>query len=234
MTEKVSVILTVYNKPDWLVECIESVNTQTYSDWELIIMEDNSPNPKVKEILQEYEGHPKMKIFYSNVSEEDRYKTARYATLINDAVFNHSTGKYITYLADDDIFYNYRLERMVSRIKEYGYDVVVYGAQHFIDRDGHVAGFRKTCGILKNAWDKVDHNSVLHSKELFVKVGGWDDNIGTWGGADSYFWRKISEAGYLFVPMLDDVPNEAKRYHESSVQWKMSNNVFFPKGDNNE
>lgn len=228
MTEKVSVILTVYNKPEWLKECIESVNTQTYSDWELIIMEDNSPNLEVKEILKEYETHPKMKVIYSNVSEEDRYKTARYATLINEAVFKYATGKYVTYLADDDIYYNYRLERMVSKIQECKDEVVVYGAQHFIDADGHVAGFRKTLGVLDNAWDKVDHNSVLHSRALFIKVNGWDDNIGTWGGADSYFWRKISEAGFAFVPLDDDVPNEAKRYHEKSVQWKMSNNVFFP------
>src|SRR5687768_15604015 len=112
---KVSVILTVYNKPQWLKQCIDSVFGQTYQDWELIIMEDNSPDPRVKDILErDYAWHEKVQVHYSNVSEEDRYKTARYATLINEAVREHATGKYITYLVDDDYYFPWRLETMVS------------------------------------------------------------------------------------------------------------------------
>lgn len=234
MTKKVSVILTVYNKPQWLRKCIESVNRQTYDNWELIIMEDNSPDPRVKEILKDYENHPKMKVVYGNVSEEDRYKTARYATLINEAVREHSTGDYITYLADDDYYYDYRLERLVEELNKYNYDIVVYNAQHSVDADGNVAGFRLTEGVLQNAWNKVDHNSVMHPRSVFDKVNGWDDNPGTWGGADSYFWRKLSEAGILFTPLLDQMPGEAKRYHTDSVQWKKANNVLFPEGFEND
>jgi spore maturation protein CgeD len=228
--KKVSVILTVYNKPKWLRQCIESVNRQSYDNWELIIMEDNSPDPRVKEILQEYEHHPKMQVYYSEVKDEDRFLTARYATLINEAVRAYADGDYITYLADDDFYYDYRLERMVDVLSKYDRDVVVYNAQHSVDADGNVAGFRLTQGVLENAWDKVDHNSVMHSRSIFDKVDGWDDNIGTWGGADSYFWRKLSQAGILFVPLGDDMPGEAKRYHTDSVQWRMANKQLFPKG----
>lgn len=230
---KVSVILTVYNKPQWLKQCIESVLLQTYEDWELIIMEDNSPDPRVKSIVSEYESHRKIQVHYSNVSEEDRYKTARYATLINEAVRNHSTGKYITYLADDDYYLPWRLEVMASDLDLVPGHRIVYGAQLSVDADGNIAGARRTEGMLRNGWDKVDHNSVMHRREVFDAVDGWDDNVGTWGGADSYFWRRVSELdppAYLY-PVGNDMPNEAKRYHTDSVQWKIANKVFFPKKD---
>ena len=54
MENKVSIILTVYNKPEWLNECIDSVINQTYENWELFIMEDNSPNPAVRQIIDSY------------------------------------------------------------------------------------------------------------------------------------------------------------------------------------
>ncbi len=224
----VSVVMTVYNKPQWLKQSIESVNSQTYGTWELIIMEDNSPNPEVKEILREYESHPKMQVHYHDTSDEERFETTRYATLINEAVRQHSSGSLITYIGDDDFFYNYRLKDMIDSIIEYEVDVV-YGSQHFCDVNGNVSGYRKTRGILSNAWDKVDHNSVLHTRRSFDAVDGWDDNKGTWGGADSYFWRKLNHAGFSFYP-VGDMPGEVKRYHEESVQWQMSNNQFFPEG----
>lgn len=226
---KVSVILTVYNKPRWLKECIDSVIGQTYQDWELIIMEDNSPDSRVKSILEnDYSFHPKIKIHYSNTAEENRFKTARYATLINEGIRNHSSGKYITYLVDDDYYFPWRLETMVKTLESRAIDIV-YGSQLFVDAEGRIAGYRKTQGILENAWDKVDHNSVMHTRRVFDQAGGWDDDPGTWGGSDSYFWRRIAwNTPYEFYPLSDNMPNEAKRYHDDSIQWAMSNNNFFP------
>jgi len=226
---KVSVILTVYNKPQWLREAIDSVISQTYEDWELLIMEDNSPLPEVREIIESYFPNDKIKVFYSDVTEEERYKTARYATLINYAVYNMCSGDYITYLTDDDFYYPHRLEKMIEAISVDGVNIV-YGNQQIVDVDGNHAGVRHIDGILDNAWNKVDHNSVMHKKELFYEVGGWDNTPDIWGGADAHFWRKLTDAGHKFYPVgeIDDKPLEAKRYHTGSVQWLVHNGLFFP------
>jgi spore maturation protein CgeD len=222
---EVSVILTVY-KSQWLKECIDSVLNQSYKDWELIILEDNSPDLNVKKILKTYSSHPRVKIFYSDISEEDRYKTARYATLINYGVRQMSSGKYITYLNDDDFYYPDRLQKMVDKLYEENV-YIVYGNQQVVDAGGNNAGIREVHGVIDNAWDKVDHNSVMHYRSIFDEVDGWEDSATVWGGADSYFWRRMTEAGYLFYPIEGD-PLDAKRYHEDAVQWKISYNVFFP------
>ena len=48
-----SVITPVYNPPiDAFEACIASMLTQTYNDWEWCLVDDASPNPKVREILE--------------------------------------------------------------------------------------------------------------------------------------------------------------------------------------
>jgi spore maturation protein CgeD len=163
---KVSIILTVYNKPQWLRECIDSVINQTYDNWQLIILEDNSPLPEVREIIQSYLPNDKIKVYYSDVTEEERYKTARYATLINYGVRNLSEGEYITYLTDDDFYYPHRLQKMVECLSVDNVSIV-YGNQQVVDADGNKAGIRYTDGILYDAWNKFDHNSVMQRKEIF-------------------------------------------------------------------
>lgn len=218
----VSIVLTVYNKPQWLRQSIDSVLTQTYGNWELLIMEDNSPDKEVHKILAEYKD-PRIKMYFSCVPESKRYETARYATLINLAVRNMSKGDFISYLTDDDYYYPHRLEKMVAKLGT-GVDVV-YGAQQIVDADGNPAGIRGDFGDIDWAWNLVDHNSVMHTRDAFDIAGGWDDDPGTWGGADSYFWRRLTEAGFTFYTVGPE-PNEAKRYHTDSIQWLISNHKF--------
>ena len=91
---KTSIVLTVYNKPQWLNQCMDSVLAQTDADWELLVMEDNSPDERVREIIHTYDD-PRILTYFSGVQESERYATARYCTLINKAVREMSSGKYI-------------------------------------------------------------------------------------------------------------------------------------------
>lgn len=109
-----SVILTSYNKPVFLKRAIESVLSQTYDSFELIIADDNSPNKEVESVISEYVHLDKVIYFNSLVKDEDRLETARYATQINTAVREYSRGKYLFYLADDDYYYPLMLEKMVD------------------------------------------------------------------------------------------------------------------------
>lgn len=220
----ISVILTAYNRAQWMKEAVDSVLRQTYQDFELLIMEDNSPDERVSQVLEEYSSNPKVEIYYSNVEEEDRYKTARYATLINKAVNDMSSGKFLTYLADDDFYYPYRLEVMLNsydfwKTEKPEEDVhIIYGEQEMIGQTG-TRKRRSHQGILEDAWNKVDHNSVLHTRESFDDVGGWDDAPERWKAADAYFWRRLTNRGYKFFPVnTTDRPTDAKRLHDQSVQ----------------
>lgn len=49
---KVSILLTAYNRPEMLKKAVDSVESQTYKDYELIILDDNSYNPKRLELIK--------------------------------------------------------------------------------------------------------------------------------------------------------------------------------------
>jgi len=225
---KVSVLLTVYNKPQWLNQSIDSVLDQTFADFELIILEDNSPNPEVKEIIESYNDKRIIK-FYSDIDDAHRYDTTRYATLINYGGFNIASGDYYTYLSDDDFYYPERLEIMSSYLDKNPEHNVVYSCQDIVDEGGRKSGERRFEGPIHTVWNTIDHNSVMHRRQIFLDHGGWNDDRFCWGGADSYFFKKISAAGNIFYPVSPDKTLEAKRYHTTSVQWMIGNGSFFPK-----
>ncbi|GKU80693.1 glycosyltransferase [Niallia sp. NCCP-28] len=199
MTPLVSVILTSYNKPLTIANAIESVLNQTYSNWELFIMDDNSSGGIV-DIIKKYLTDSRISYFNSRVLDSERYKTTRYATLINEAI-SKSRGEYLTYLTDDNIFLPNRLETMVYYLQHPNIDIV-YSNQlvKWVDeRTGRQReGVRRTQGNLKNAAGKVDHCSVMHTRliaeEVFKKYGSyWDDHPDNWNFGDAVFWNRLTE-----------------------------------------
>lgn len=229
--KKVSIILTSYNNSKYLRRAIESCLNQTYSNFELIIADDNSSEKEVYNTISEYLSNEKVIFFNSNIKEEDRLKTARYATQINTAVRDYSSGQYLMYLADDDYFYPTMLEKMIRFIDQTGYEIV-FCAQHVKDVDDNIdgggingRGVRFFSEPLTRGADKLDHNQVMTSRNSFDKVNGWNDEEWCWSGADAAFYDRLEKAGYIFYPIDTSEPLQAKMYREKSVQWNMTNGL---------
>jgi len=196
----VSVILTSYNKKQTISRAIESVINQTYTNWELFVMDDNS-NIETLKVIQQFQKNAKIKFFNSNIHDKDRYKTTRYATLINEAI-PKTTGKYITYLTDDNKFLSDRLKTMVNYLEKHPGTEVVYSRQRVknVDDNGKVIKniTRKTYGVLSQAAGLVDHCSVMHTKRIADKVYNihgsyWDDDPKYWFNGDAAFWNRLTK-----------------------------------------
>lgn len=218
---KVSVILTSYNRPKLVVQAIESVLNQTYEDFELILCDDNS-SQETKLAFKPYLAHSKMVYLQTRVKEEDRWKTCRYATLINMAL-KIAKGEYITYLCHDDIYYPRRLEVMVKTLEQNPNYFIVYGKQKSVRLSGRLLGIpygiRKTVGITWKAAGKVDLNSIMHRRVCSDMVGGWDDDPSHWDNADAVFFKKLNQY-WPFHP-IDEVLDE-HRFHKDSIQAKIA------------
>lgn len=228
---KVSIILTSYNNSKYLDRAIKSVLNQTYQNIELIIADDNSSDIEVYKIISLYLDNPKVKYYNSQVAEENRLKTARYATQINTAVKYISTGDYLLYLADDDYYYPEMVEKMIEYVVRTNCDIC-FCAQHIKDIDDNIdgggingRGVRFFNEPLKRGADKLDHNQVMTSRRAYDLVGGWEDAPWCWAGADAAFFDKLEKAGFLFYPIDFKQPLQVKMYREKSVQWNMANNL---------
>lgn len=211
VTPRVSVLLTSYNRPAMLAEAIQSVLDQTFTDFELIVLDDNSSDPGVPQLLASLWNEPRIVVVKSDVTAQDRPRRTRYATMINMGLAV-ARGEYVTYLCDDDLYYPTRLEVMLA-VAEQGHDVV-YGTQNLI-HDGRVTGQRVAARPLTSARCIVDHSSVLHTREAAIKAGGWDDSPEHWAQGDAAFWDRLTAAGYEFWPVGE--VTDAHRFHPAAA-----------------
>jgi len=124
--ELVSVILPVYNQANLLQESIESVLAQTYTNFELIIINDGSSDG-VEKVLERYITHPKIKCF---TQANQRLPKA----LSNG--FNYASGEYWTWTSADNIMEPRMLETLVSKLKSDPLMGMVYADYYAIDDHG--------------------------------------------------------------------------------------------------
>ncbi len=212
---KVSIIMTSYNKPMFVDRVLEAVLKQTMPDFELLLMDDNSDYPTVR-LLEEYAARDsRIRLFRHQTTFEERLATARYATLINQAL-EMATGEYITYLSDDNFPRPRKLEVLAGYLDRHTHINIVYGAQlnHVLDENlNKVAEFLlRADEVVEIAPGRIDHCSVMHRKSvcdvLKSKYGFcWDDSLAAYGAADGNFWTRLHWQGWKFHPVgevLDD------------------------------
>jgi len=110
LAPEISVIMSVYNGEAYLSEAIESVINQTFTDWELIIINDCSKD-STGEILSEYMlKDERIKVFTNEVN-------LKLPSSLNKAI-SYSSGKYIARMDSDDICLPERLERQFKFMEE--------------------------------------------------------------------------------------------------------------------
>jgi spore maturation protein CgeD len=220
---KVTVILTSYNRDTLLRGAIESVLWQSFRDFELYIMDDDSSNPKTHEVLDLYETLPNVNVIRRKLMGVPRFSRTGYAESINLAL-GWSRGEYVTYLTCDDIFLPRRLERMVAHLDAHPDHMVCYGIQRLvnINPDGTMTerGLRNEGPVVKSAACLLDHNQIMHRRSCLPAFGTpvWPTNPEVIGMADACVWEKFRVAGWPFYRIDGDEPTDEHRFHRMSIQ----------------
>lgn len=110
----VSVIMPTYGKPELLARSIRSVQNQTYSKWELIIVDDNNPKTKARKqtetLMAQYAGDKRIRYI-----KHDHNMNGSAARNTGIAA---ATGDYIAFLDSDDEYIPDRLEECVKTLSE--------------------------------------------------------------------------------------------------------------------
>ena len=119
--------MAVYNTEKFLRKSVQSVIDQTFSDWELICVNDGSTDNSLS-ILNEFSKTDNRIRIYSQEN------SGRHAVPLNRAV-SLSTGKYIFSLDSDDYISNDLLEKTYNRISETDADLCLPDL-HFINEEG--------------------------------------------------------------------------------------------------
>jgi len=122
---KVSVIIPTYNRPKLLLRAINSVVTQTYTNLEIIVI-DNASTDNIEEIVKNFNDN---RIKYLRHDENRGGSAARNAGIKN------ATGEYISFLDDDDEILPEKIQRQIYKFKTSSAEVgIIYcGASYFCD-----------------------------------------------------------------------------------------------------
>lgn len=112
MNETVSIIMPSYNTAQYIAKSIQSVQDQTYTDWELIIVDDCSPDNTdevVKPFLEDSRIH-----YLKNEKNSG-------AAISRNRALREAKGKWIAFLDSDDFWAKNKLEKQVAFMKEHDY-----------------------------------------------------------------------------------------------------------------
>lgn len=107
--EKISVIIPVYNDEKYLAQCLDSVLRQTYSNLEIILVDDGSTD-STPELCEKY---------------REKYANIR--------ILHKKMGEYILFVDHDDLLSETHIEELYKLLKKNDADIAVGNFNHFIE-----------------------------------------------------------------------------------------------------
>lgn len=126
----ISIVTPVYNTPaKVLKECIESVRSQTYSNWELCLVDDKSPNNDCRIIIEKYAKKD------SRIKYSFRHTNGGIVAASNDAL-NLARGEFVGLLDHDDVLEPDALEQVVHVLNSDEEVDYVYTDEDLLDEQG--------------------------------------------------------------------------------------------------
>ncbi|MBQ6851726.1 MAG: glycosyltransferase [Oscillospiraceae bacterium] len=131
----VSIIMASYNSEQWIDETIESVQAQTYTNWELLITDDASTDATVEKALAKAREDHRIQVFRSEVNQG--------AAKTRNNSLSHAKGRYIAFLDSDDLWTAEKLEHQLAYMKQNGC-AMCYTDYDIISGDGE---YRKTVRV---------------------------------------------------------------------------------------
>jgi GT2 family glycosyltransferase len=185
---RVSILMATHNRRDLIGDAVDSVRAQTVADWELIIVNDGGES--VADLI-ETRNDPRIRYFDAD------HRSKGHA--VNTA-FDHSTGTYIAYLDDDDVWYPDHLERALSTLTalpgvRMTYSDMVETTLERTDSGWQTVRRRPLPAPQVGLADLLECNcipgiTVVHERGLFEQAGCMDPDLEAL--VDFDLWRRLT------------------------------------------
>jgi glycosyltransferase involved in cell wall biosynthesis len=207
----VSVLMPVYNAEPYLAEAVESIQGQTFADFEFLIVDDGSRD-RSRDLLERYAASD------VRLRLTSRPNTG-YTVALNE-LLRSANGEFVARMDADDVALPQRLARQVDYLQAH-HDVVCVGsAVHLIDaagrflRDGHPGMDHEAIQRRALAGDcPLNHPSVMLRRAAVEAVGGYRAEFEP--AEDLDLWLRLGEVGRL--TNLPEVLMKYRQYARSFI-----------------
>ena len=209
----VSVLMSAYRQPAFLNEAIRSVARQTYQSFEITVVDDASG----PEFVQQYQLPPGAKL----IVHPDRLATA--AINRNQAI-QASSGKYIAFLDQDDVWLPDKLAWQVDSLERQPEAVLTFGHYRRVAENlQEMPDQPRPWTIGKDPLKQLIRRNIIHCpsqvmmrRAALERIGMFDESIR--GAADWDMWVRAAAAG----PIVAD-PRVMVLYRHHPNQWSRQN-----------
>lgn len=168
---RVTVVIASYNYEQYIGEAIESVLAQTYNDWELVIVDDASPDNSAN-IIRQYQQQYPDKIRFTELAQN------RGVGYVANLCYDMARGEFIAHLGSDDRMLPDRLQKQIEYFERYPDTGVVCSDVHVIDAEGRRVNtttlFARPISDLRKQLlegNFINSPSATLKKEIFDTVG---------------------------------------------------------------
>lgn len=159
MKNKISIIIPAYNVEQYIKQCIESINSQTYRDFEVIIVNDGSTDNTLNVIQKCKEKYNWIEIIDINNHGQG------YA---RNMALEKAKGEYIFFFDADDFIDPLTLEKAIQRIEEDNSDLVVFDWKYYYQDTREYKYVNKDIFVEKNILEGKECTELLKIKHYFT------------------------------------------------------------------
>ena len=200
----VSIIIPNYNRATLISKTIDAVLSQSYSNWEAIVVDDGSTDNSEEIVARIVEKEKRVRWV-------KRSREPKGAPTCRNIGVEHALGDFVIFLDSDDILAPWCLQSRIEQFKKYPhYDCIVFPILHF----------SKTPGDTDILWSKYVGDDTLAQfinmqspwqtmgpvwrKESVKKIGGWDESLATWQDWEFHIRALLKGIRYKIVDGLPD------------------------------
>lgn len=193
MNELVSIITPVYNCEEYIERTLNSVISQTYKNWEMILVDDCSPDNSDKIISKYMEADHRFKYIKLEVNSG--------AAIARNVGLENSKGRYIAYLDADDIWLPKKLERQIEFFERTGAEFTCCDYEKIESDDtklNKIVHMPKTI-----SYNQLLRNTIIQTVGVIIDLDKVDKKLlempNVRRGQDSATWLQMLRNGVKFT-----------------------------------
>ena len=221
MCDLVSIVMPAYDAEKYVAESIRSVLDQTYSNWELIVVDDGSTDG-TGDIVQNFSAtDSRIKYFFQQNGGQGKAR--------NTGIEN-SVGELIAFLDADDLWVSEKLTLQLEAMEKTNADVV-FGDAYIFSEDETAGGTTTFSAICPDfiygehsgndvfkllfAYNRIPTLTVLTRKDILQEVALFDEDRKYQNCEDYDLWLKLAKSGAVFFGMKEKLAKY--RRHSASM-----------------
>lgn len=196
-----SVLIPAYKKR-FLEECVASVLRQSLPDFEVIILDDKSPE-NLQSVIDSFQDD-RIRVFRNE-------KNVGAVNLVDNwnKCLNLAQGEYVLCIGDDDVLMPNCLEEYAKAIKNHPDSLIIHCRSHIIDERSKTMGLTPTLPeyetVLENMWQRIHYHreqfvgDFLYKREALLNNGGFFNLPLAWGSDDITSYIAMKDKGVYHV-----------------------------------